>query len=270
VRGGCLVAALDNLEMRCSSDAIKIFGSAGINQGQPHPALLYVLSHELAHVYQRRAGEYSAKLQRFNLSRDGKSKLKDLRDSCDPVITHKEEEADSIAIDALSRLLTLPPYREPVFSERGSMYWNIDRLALASESWQRAAVEREFVSQGRMHASFEPSEFPTPPETVAKNAKRFVCEALTRSKGTLLYPVRSETHPPVDQRLRRIAEALQPVANRLPSTGAQKEFQALARLQQDLGPIFTHFYRETGVYMEGVQAEICTLVNAPDPQAACR
>ena len=270
VMGGCFVAALEKLEIRCSSDAVKIFGTARNNRERSNPALLYVLSHELAHIYQRRAGEYSGRLEEINLSRDGKSKLQDLRDACDPVSTRKEEEADSIALAVMSKLLALPPYREPVFSERGSMYWNIDRLALASNAWQRAAIEREFSSQSKMHPSFEPNEFPTPPATITKNAQRFVCEVITRKNGTLHYPAKSTTHPPVDQRLRRITETLQPIAKELPTTGGQKDFQPVARLQQDLGPIFSHMYRETGVYMEAVHGEICTVVNSLVPQAACR
>ena len=92
-----------------------------------------------------------------------------------------------------------------------------------------------------------------------------MCDVLTRTKGSIYHPLKSLTHPPVEQRLRRIAEALQPIAKTLPDNAAQRPFTTVARLQTDLGPIFTQIYRETGVYMEAVQDSICTKVNAPTP-----
>jgi len=169
----------------------------------------------------------------------------------------------------LTRLLAGPPYREPVFSERGSLYWNIDLLAVATDAWRKAALEREFMSQPAIHASFNPTEFPTPAATIQRNAKRFVCDVLTKRRGTILYPGKSATHPRVEQRLQRIAEALTPIAKGLPATGAARDFEPVARLQGDLSPIFTHIYRETGAYLEALQVQICTAANAANPQASC-
>jgi hypothetical protein len=270
VRGGCIVVAVERMEMRCSSRALDIFSYIGQRAGRANPALLYVLAHEFAHIYQRRGGEYAGGVERIELSLERGKKVSALRDACDPVNTRREEEADTIALQVLVDLVAAPPYREPVFSERGSLYWNIDLLALAADAWQRNVLEREFISQPAMHPSFTPTQFPTAERVLAVNARRFVCDVLTKRSGVVLYPGKSATHPPLDQRLRRMAEALRPVAQRLPATGAQEDFAPVARLQQDLGPILTHIYRETGVYLEAVQARICTAVNASNPQAACR
>ena len=67
-----------------------------------------------------------------------------------------------------------------------------------------------------------------------------------------------------------MAEALRPVAERLPATGAQADFAPVAKLQQEVSPILTHIYRETGVYLEAVQSKICSIINQPKPEAACR
>ena len=267
VRGGCVIVALDTMEMRCSAGAITIFGNVDQRSDRANPALLYVLAHELAHLYQRRVGEYAGRVERIALIWDRAAKLKALRDGCDPVSVRREEEADTLSLQVLAALLTAPPYRETTFSERGSLYWNIDQLALATNAWQQAAVEREFNSQPKLHVAFEPTELPSPQKSIERNARRFVCEVLTRRQGTILYPGKGVTHPPLEQRLRRISEALQPVASQLPATGAARDFEPIARLQQDLGPIFTHIYRETGVYLEAVQDNICTIVN--DPKVAC-
>ena len=192
-----------------------------------------------------------------------------MREACDPVSTAREEEADEWALKVLTVLLKAAPYREPVFTERGSLYWNIDQLALATDAWQRSALEVEFASQPKLHASFTPTQFPTPANVIVANARRFVCEVLQKTKGAVLYPGKSASHPPLEQRLRRIAEVLKPVADALPNTGGQRHFAPIARLQQDLSPIFTHIYRETGIYMMKLQGEICSIVNLPQPAKAC-
>jgi hypothetical protein len=266
VRGGCVVVAVDRMEVRCSASAIRIFGDVGQKPDRANPALLYVLSHELGHLYQRRVGEYAGRAERIDLNRDRASKLKDLQNSCDPTSTRKEDEADAMAVEVLTRTLAQAPYREPFFSERGSLYWNIDQLSLASDAWQKATLKREFLSQPDVHKAFVPTEFPTPAKTVDANARMFVCDVLTKTSGGTFHPLKSLTHPSVQERLRRIAEALQPIAEKLPDNSAQLQFTPIAKLQTDLGPIFTQIYRETGVYLEAVQASICTQVNAPAPQ----
>ena len=270
VRGGCLVVAVGRMEMRCSSSALEIFGRTSRGANRANPSLLYVLSHELAHLHQRQVGAYGGGAEHIELKLDRETKLGSLRDACDPVSTNREEEADAIALQVLAQLLARPPYRETILSERGSLYWNIDLLALASDAWQKHVLEREFVSQPALHASFNPTQFPTPPNIVDANARRFVCDVLTRRTGTIAFPGKSATHPPLEQRLRRIAEALRPVAERLPATGAHADFVPVARLQQDVSPILTKIYRETGVYLESVQAKICAIVNGPRPERACR
>lgn len=263
VRGGCVVVAVERMEMRCSSSAVVLFGDVGTRSGRANPALLYVLAHELAHLYQRRLGEYSGRAERLDLAKSRPDKLKELQAACDPVSTKREEEADAMAVKVLETLLAKPPYREPLYSQQGSLYWNIDQLALASDAWTKAMSEREFISRPDVHKSFMPTEFPTPAKVVESNARRFVCDVLTRTHGSIYYPGRSTTHPPLEQRLRRMAESLQPTAQALPNDSNQRQFKSIARLQSQLSPLFTHMYRETGVYMEAVQSRVCTIVNSP-------
>ena len=265
VRGGCVLVAIEEMEIRCSANAVRVFGQIGQREGRANPALLYVLSHELGHLHQKRLGEYAGRAERFELGRSRATKLKELQDSCDPTSQRMEADADAMAVAVLIRHLSDSPYREPLYSNRGSFYWNIDQLALASDAWETASLEREFISRPTVHRSFVPTSFPTPKATVVANARRFVCDVLTTRSGTLYYPGKSLTHPPVEQRLRRIAEALEPIAKKLPDNSKQRQFEAVARLQTDLSPILTHIYRETGVYLEAVQASVCTMVNAATP-----
>lgn len=264
VRGGCVLTSVDRMEIRCSADAVRLFMSMGGRKGAANPALLYVLSHELGHLYQRRVGQYTGRAEKLDLTLDRKVKLQELQDSCDPASTGKEEEADAMAVAVLRSELTKRPYVESAFSERGSLYWNIDLLNQASDAWIKASLERESISQPAVHKSFEPTEFPTPPETIRANARRFVCDVLTLKKGSIFYPSKSLTHPPVEQRIRRISEALEPIAKSLPDNSAERKYTPVARLQTDLGPVFTTIYRETGVYMQELQSNICTMVNAPE------
>lgn len=212
VRGACVLVAIDRLEVRCSSHAVRVFNDIGGKSGRANPALLYVLSHELGHLYQRRVGQYTGRAEKIDLTLDRAAKLQELQNSCDPASTKKEDEADALAVAVLTQKLKKAPYVEPTFSARGSLYWNIDLLNLASDAWMKSSLEREFISQPTVHKAFVPTEFPTPQKSIDANAHRFVCDVLTRTKGSILYPSKSLTHPPVEQRLRRIAEALQPIA----------------------------------------------------------
>jgi hypothetical protein len=121
VRGGCFVAAVGTPEISCSADAVKLFADRGSGGLRPNPALLYVLAHELAHVLQKRAGEYSARAVTLTVSQDQAARLQMLRGNCDPVSTRREEAADELAFSVLSTVLLAAPYKEPTLSERGSL-----------------------------------------------------------------------------------------------------------------------------------------------------
>ncbi|AMK79280.1 MULTISPECIES: hypothetical protein [Methylomonas] len=268
ISGGC-VAAAGKMEVRCSSEAVQMFGKQGERTGLANPALLYVLAHELGHILQRRPGEYAGRVEPIELKQPQAAKLDILRESCEPGLTKAEEDADQLAVQVLVKLLPEPPYREPLFSAQGSVLWGADQLNLAANSWRKATLEREFISQHKPHKSFVPTEFPTPTPVVQANAKRFVCEVLTRKSGVVNYPGRSSTHPTLERRMQRVAEALRPLATGLPKSDAKQEYRSIAVLQEQLSDIFTFMYRETGVYLEALQSNICSRVNSDKPTEGC-
>ena len=222
VRGGCFVAAVDKPEIRCSADAVKLFADRGNGGLQPNPALLYVLAHELAHVLQKRTGEYAGRTVTLTMAQDQATRLQMLRGNCDPVSTRREEAADTLAFSVPAKVLPVDPYKEPTLSERGSLLWNIDRLALVSDAWQRTGGMREFMSAPQVHKAFEPTEFPTPPKKIEANARRFVCDALQAKGKSVSFPIRSLTHPPVEQRLRTSSEHSSPSPSSCPPLEVQE------------------------------------------------
>ena len=268
VRGGC-VAAADKLEVRCSSSAVQLFGRQGDRPALANPALLYLMAHELWHIKQQRPGEYAGRVELINLKQPREAKLQALQASCEPGMTKAEEDADRNAVRVLAQLLPVPPYREPMFSAQGSVLWGADQLNLAANTWRKVALEREFISQPKPHKTFLPIELPTPAATVKKNAKTFVCDVLTKQSGLVAYPGRASTHPPLEIRMQRVAEALRPLAAGLPKAGAKEEYKPIAVLQEELSDIFTFMYRETGVYLEAVKSAICTRVNSDHPTMGC-
>ncbi|WP_156901632.1 hypothetical protein [Azohydromonas australica] len=268
IRGGC-VAASDRLEVRCSSSAVQLFGKQGTRPSLANPSLLYLLSHELWHIKQRRPGEYAGRVEFIDLKQPRGVKLQILRDSCEPGLTKAEEEADRNAVRVLAKLLPDPPYRELTFSPQGSVLWGADQLNLAANTWRKTVLEREFISQAKPHKSFIPTEFPTPPAMVTKNAKVFVCDVLTKQSGAVAYPGRAATHPALELRMQRVAEALRSLASGLPKAGAREEYKPIAVLQEQVSDILTFMYRETGVYLEAVQGAICTRVNSDRPAEGC-
>lgn len=270
VREGCVVVAVDRKELRCSADAVSLFADIGKKPGRANPTLLYVIAHELGHIYQRRAGEYAGRAESLSLRGDAHTKLKQLQTYCDPALITREEGADTMALKVLTALLPKPPYREPLFSEQGSVFWSIDQINLTINQWQQAAIEREFVSPSKVHAAFVATEFPTPKAAIERNATQFVCDALTKTKGEISFPAKSSTHPPLVQRVRRIAEALKPIALGLPLSGGTQEFRSVATLQEQLSPIFTHIYRENAAYLDALHSRICTRVNSDSPLKGCK
>lgn len=269
VRGGCIAVAGTTPKIRCSSEAVQIFGDMPERKERSNPALLYILAHELGHILQRRPGEYAGRVEPIKLELSQEAKLETLRESCEPGMTKAEEDADRLAVQVLTRLLPDPPYGEPMFSAQGSVLWGVDQLNLAANNWRKTAIEREFISQAKPHKSFVSMDFPTPMPKVNANAKRFVCDVLTKKVGTVLYPGRATTHPPLEVRMQRVVQALRSVAAGLPKTGEQQEYKPIAILQEQLSDIFTFMYRETGVYLEAVQSAICTRVNSDKPAEGC-
>jgi len=268
VKGGCLALDVSPPQIRCSGDAVRIFGR-GHREGKASPALLYVLAHEMAHLLQGRGGEYAGRVEPLKLNATRETKLKALRESCEPGTSRLEVEADAMALQVLASLLPAAPYREPVFSPQGSVLWAADQLHLAANDWRKLALERELMSQAKPHRSFIPTTLPMPKDRVEANARRFVCDVLTRKSGVVLYPGKAGSHPALEERMRKVAEALRPIAAGLPRTGATQEYQPVAKLQEQLGDIFTFMYRETGIYMESLQDAICMRVNGDKPTAGC-
>lgn len=268
VLGGCF-AAQEKLEVRCSSRAIQLFGKQGARPGFANPALLYLLSHELWHIKQQRPGEYAGRVERIELKRSREEKLQILQASCEPGTTKYEEDADRNAVRVLERLLPVSPYREPMFSEQGSVLWGADQLNLAANTWRKETLEQEFISWPKPHKSFVATEFPTSASIVTRNAKAFVCDVLTKRSGVVAYPTRADSHPALEVRIQRVAEALRTTAARLPKAGAKEEYKPVAVLQEQLSDIFTFMYRETGAYLEAVQSAVCTRVNSDHPIEGC-
>lgn len=269
VKGGCIALASDYPEIRCSKEAIQVFSKKNNQSDIQNPALLYVLAHELAHILQRHEGEYSGGVETIELNQSKEKKLNILKESCKPKIFRTEEEADRLAVQVLSQLLKKSPYREPIFSEQGSVLWGVDQINLAANIWRKIALEREFISQKIPHKSFIPTEFPTPPLVIKKKSKQFVCDVLRNKKGFVYYPSKSTTHPPLENRMQRIAEELRIVAANLPKTGAKQEYKAVSIVQEQLSDIFTFIYKENGLYLEEVQNNICTMVNGDDLIKEC-
>jgi hypothetical protein len=265
----CIALPNDRPEIRCSAQAVKIFSGSASSAAKESSGLLYVLAHEVAHLYQRRAGEYAGRIEVLDLKQNREQKIKIMREACDPPSTRFETEADGMALMVLTRTLPISPYRNLVLSERGSMLWHVDHLNMVAQQWQAVSVQRVAGLQPRSHDAFIQTEWPAPPGAAERNAQQFVCDVLLRDQGQIFYPVSAKSHPPIEQRVRRIAEGLQPIADALPEADGQRPFEAVASLQEQVSPILNLMYRETGIYLESVHKAVCTRFNSDDPTTGC-
>ncbi len=273
VRGGCYVSGeMANL-IRCSSEAVEAF-RAGTSEKRPEsPALLYVLAHELAHLHQNRRGEFSGRIETIDLQKPKAVRLQRLEQICAPGLITKEEEADDIALRILRRNLPAPPYRETVFSAKGSMYWNIDRIRLAANAWHRVNLARLNHETVPVHDTFNSNKhisLPATPKLVKSASKRFLCDVLKPAKRSIRYPVRQSTHPSAEARLRKIADVLSASASGLSDSDGSQMFHPIAQLQEGVSPIFAFIDREFGVYVDDVHGEICSAVNGGLVEEMCR
>lgn len=274
--GGCYVPQNNTRLVRCSSEAIWAFVHMKPNsipsdsaayqllineEPTASPALLYVLAHEIAHIHQGRTGEFTGEIKVIDLSELHEEKLKNLIKAYDPNDIRREQEADELALKLLSKELLKSPYKEKNLSSQGSLYWNIDKINLAADALTQVLGMEGGMPQPKIHSSFIPTEFPTPPETIKKNAYKFVCDILNNNHGIGAFPMRATTHPSPEHRLRRIVEVLKPIAERLPKDDGSNDLPAVANIQNDLSKIFSHIYEETGVYMEILHQEIATIIN---------
>lgn len=273
VRGGCYVSsAVPNL-IRCSAEALTAF-RAGTSEVRPEsPALLYVLAHELAHLHQNRQGEFSGRIETIDLQKPIAARLQQLERNCAPALITKEEEADNIALQVLKQRLLAPPYRESVFSAQGSMYWNIDRIRLAANKWDRIKQGQLGQETESVHQTFDPSKIGTLPATakvVRSASRRFLCDVLKPAKRSIRYPVRQSTHPSAEARLRKIADVLSGSASGLPDSDGSQIFQPIAHLQENVSPIFAFMDREFGIYVDKVHGAVCSAVNAGATEDMCK
>lgn len=272
VQGGCYVSGGQPNLLRCSAGAVHSFmtGSSATRPGSP--ALLYVLAHELAHFHQNRRGEFSGKIETVDLHKPKALKLQQLERNCAPALITKEEEADNLALTVLRKRLPDAPYKEPLFSAKGSMYWNIDRIRLAASECDKLNGLRLELSDVKVHRTFDPNRNITLPAsiTLVKSAsRRFVCDVLKSSKGIIRYPARQSTHPSPVARLRKIADILGGSAAEMSEAGSAEAYQPIANLQAGVSPIFAFFDREFGIYIEEVYSEVCSVVNGGVKEAMC-
>ncbi|WP_265297877.1 hypothetical protein [Verminephrobacter eiseniae] len=72
-------------------------------------------------------------------------------------------------------------------------------------------------------------------------------------------------HPTVEERLRKVAEALRPIAKQLPDSTSGNDYAPVAVVSD----VLTHMYKETAFYLEKLQDAICTRVNSDDPKKGC-
>lgn len=283
VEGGCYISQDSPNLLRCSQGTLRAIIGDSLNNPVASPGLLYVIAHELAHLHQNAPRAFIGKSKTITLSDSKESKLNQIIMACNPsdesIGIEMEEEADVLALIVLKEKLGVDPYKEPFFSPRGSMYWNIDKIRLAADKVQKWVAKTSVEYSGIVHPLFDPDSKLTLPASegyVKWAANKFICDVLTESKGKIIYPLRQSTHPAPELRMMKVAEALENEALKLDSQGGSRDYERalgvkpLAQLQENLGSIFTFMDKEYGKYFQALHREICTISRADDPLPDCK
>ncbi len=284
VEGACYIPENSHNLMRCSQGALRTIIGDNLNDTKASPGLLYVIAHELAHLHQNTARAFIGRSKTITLSDSRASKLNQIKEPCKPDkenigVIEQEEEADDLALIVLKEKLGTDRYREPLFTPRGSMYWNIDNIRLAAARIQKWVEKTKVNYGGLVHPLFDPDSkrvLPPSQEYIKWAAQKFICDVLTESKGKLVYPLRQSTHPAPELRMMKVAEELEKEAPKLVDRGGSRDYQrvpglgALPQLQEDTGSIFAFMDREYGKYFQALHREICTVLNSDDPLPDCK
>jgi hypothetical protein len=272
VDGLCQTVPGEAAMIRCSAGGVATL----LGSGDAHPALEYVLAHEVSHLLRKDEGAFVADVVSVPLGGTRAERLELLKAGCetDPLL-REEELADADALSVLALRLREAPLRQALLQPRGSLYWNVDEILLAADRYQKRMQERA----APMHPLFDPDKRSSRTDIpfLEWAAKRFVCDALSTSRGVVRYPLRTSTHPSPEQRLRRVAERIDALARDIPADDDSARtyqrrlgIEAFTTLQQDVGAILNRFLQQDAEYLEGLHTRVCSIVNLDAAELDCR
>ncbi|HSK78322.1 MAG TPA: hypothetical protein VLQ45_17855 [Thermoanaerobaculia bacterium] len=217
VLGVCRADSARGNRIRCSASALRALTQADRAAERPSPALLYLLAHEIAHLYQGTAASFAGPALILDTGTAPAARWRQLRPICQAAGNRQltlEEEADQKAVAVLETALPSDAYRKPVLSPQASLYALVAEIrdaAAALTSWE-AGEEAPLPPPVALRLqTLEPDD-----ENITRTATRLLCEVFGNGGGRLILSNVPGTHPTAVARLSEISGRLQKAAAGLP------------------------------------------------------
>jgi hypothetical protein len=195
VSGVCTVYGAT--EIRCSSGAIHALLKADRDGVLGHPALLFVLAHEMAHIALGHIGHFTDGRLTLDLSASEQEKVSSLVRSCrmDDTLREQEGSADARAERVMQALMPQPPFVDPLLGPQVSAKVNAGRVF---ESARELGLWMQRLGQG----------------VVGPDDMR-VCRLMKPGTGTISIAIAGGSHENSLRRISRLTVAIHRVAEKL-------------------------------------------------------
>lgn len=217
VLGVCTADAVQGNRIRCSADALRALTRKDQAAKRPSPALLYLLAHEIAHLYQGKPAAFAGPALTLDLGAARSTRLRQMRPLCQAEESGQltlEAKADQKALAVLEAVLPSNAYRKPLLSPHSSLYALVAEIRDAAaeltrwESGEKAPLTPPVALRLQ---TLEPDS-----ENIARTATRLLCEVFGDEGGRVLLPNTPGSHPTAAARLSEISSRLRKKAAELP------------------------------------------------------
>ena len=274
VRGVCIANAIEPVSIRCSAGALKMLLSReAARKNAPTIAMVFVLSHELAHLAAKTNSTYDAADYVVDRSWPREDKITRIQDQCrtGESLRQRERDADTLGIQVVKERL---PEIARKWPEQGTNAWLITQavhqstnLARWGNDWRDGpTVEtpqvflHDSIQELQASAIPEVSGATVPsgrtPQEVELSARRFLCELGETRAGRWDVLIQSgSTHGTLIERVATLAEALRPL--QVDAKGSTGGTDAL------VGGIDDLLMGRQKTYLRELEGAICTLVSQP-------
>lgn len=277
VKGVCTAVLTPQAMMRCSGGALSALIRSERNRNRPSPALLYVISHELGHIAERKIGQFSGAGILVNLAATHEAKWRQLTSACrsnDQSVRAAEDRADAIALGVLAKALGANGYRDPLLSARASLYMQVHSIRVAADALSTS--EQTWVRKAAWPKLWEEPKLPGSPDYVAWATDRLLCDVLDAKRGQAIVPVFQSDHADDAVRLFTISDRIRQRAGQLtPAEQAElpaeivRDLGNFDALVSSVGDISSVLDRELKEYRDALGRSICQTRINPDQQPNC-
>jgi hypothetical protein len=277
VKGVCVADATLPMTISCSAGALKMLLSReAAKELAPTIGILFVLSHELAHLSKQVSSRYDVNDYTVDRAWPAEDKFAVLRNMCrvGNALRGQEQSADELAVMAVRRHVKEISDRWP---KQGTVPWLVSQaghfstnLVRWNNDWHDGVfadmpnVFRQQADNGMLVLNSKDMEYLDKDEVpsgfseaeIRSRSTTFLCELAQKQQGKWMILIQSgTTHGTMVERLASVIGGLR--------TGVGESGDSVARAEDMIGRVQDLVMRRHRAYLRELEAEICDLVDQP-------